>query len=835
MRTPSIIRSPRGRGAALAALLTVATVCAGDAVARSYPFGPHTRSVNDLGNQFVPFHTRLWDLLHGRADGGLLLNWQSGFGSSFLPDFGTYLSSPFALLVGVFPRDRIDLAVYAVTLVKTGVAAAAMTWLLTALRRGRGREWAAAVLGASYALCGWSVVEAAYNPMWLDGLIAFPLLCLAGEWARTARRPVLGTLLVTLAWVSNFYTAYMATLGAALVLVVRLLLEDGTSRERVRGLARAVRTVLIGIGLATPVLVPVFLGTRHAYPGWNRAFAPAAWPDVAARLLPATYSFFSPALFLGTGALLLACALAFHRAVPRTERFVWAGLVAAVALSLQWGPTHLLWHAFATPNGSPFRQTFVLSGLVVIAAWFSVATAWPDRRTLLGGAGVLVLIAAGAASSALITGWTYPLFAAGLLAVTVALVLARSGRFAVLAALLLIGAQAGQAAATTAYADRQRLNRLDDYAPWGERQALQAAAVAGADDWPRYRTDPGLEQSTANDPLLVGGQGGAYYSSHTPDVLTRTYLALGAGWTSNGRALHSLDNPVTDAVFSVGARVRMPRDPHQGWNRPDGRPVTVTRQDAPPLVTLRPVADAGARLGRSPFRNQEKLLGAAVYTVPATTLRAADGTTATDEGAYDYRVRPGAYRLTASCPANSEVYLWAPDLFGRARLGASGEQADFRGELPGRRAGMRLLGTGGGPLAVPLRVARAGTVPHEALGCLDRGRLDAAVAGLKRTGATRVEVTDGGVRAELPPDTHGVAVLAAPRIAGWSCNGRPADSYLGLVAVPVSGDRTTVDCTFRPPGLRAGSLAGAGALAALLATVLIPRARTRGRAVRLPR
>ncbi|MFI6863170.1 YfhO family protein [Streptomyces sp. NPDC050421] len=831
MRTPSMpkpmLRSPRGRGAALAALLTVAIVCAGDAVARSYPFGPHTRSVNDLGNQFVPFHTRLWDLLHGRADGGLLLNWQSGFGSSFLPDFGTYLSSPFALLVGVFPRDRIDLAVYAVTLVKTGVAAAAMTWLLTALRRGRGREWLAAVLGASYALCGWSVVEAVYNPMWLDGLIAFPLLCLAGEWARTGRRPVLGTLLVTLAWVSNFYTAYMATLGAALVLVVRLLLEDGTSRERVRGLARAVRTVLIGIGLAAPVLVPVFLGTRHAYPGWNRAFAPAAWPDAAARLLPATYSFFSPALFLGTGALLLACALAFHRAVPRAERFVWAGLVAVVALSLQWGPTHLLWHAFATPNGSPYRQTFVLSGLVVIAAWISVATAWPDRRTLLGGAVVLALIAAGAASSTLITGWTYPLFAAGLLAVIGALVLARNGRFAVLAALLLVGAQAGQAAATTAYADRQRLNRLDDYAPWGERQDLQAAAVARADGWPRYRTDPGLEQSTANDPLLVGGQGGAYYSSHTPDVLTRTFLALGAGWTSNGRALHSLDNPVTDAVFSVGARVHVPRDPHQGWNRPDDRPVTVTRQDVPPLVTVRPAA--GARLGRSPFRNQEKLLGASVYTVPTTTLRSADGTDATGEGAYDYRVRPGTYTLSASCPANSEVYLWAPDLFGRAQLGASGEQADFRGELPGRRAGMRMLGTGGGQLAVSLRAARAGTVPRGAVGCLDRGRLADAVSGLKRTGATIVDVTDSGVRAQLPPHTEGVAVLAAPRIAGWSCDGRPADSYLGLVAVPVSGDRTTVDCTFRPPGLRAGSFAGAGALATLLATAFAPAALTRVR------
>ncbi|MGC4949839.1 YfhO family protein [Streptomyces sp. DT224] len=824
MRKLPIFRSPRGRAAALAAVLAALSICAGDAVARSYPFSPHTRSVNDLGNQFVPFHARLWDLLHGRADGGLFLNWQSGFGTSFLPDFGTYLSSPFALLVGVFPRDRIDLAVYAVTLVKTGAAAAAMTWLLTALRRGRGREWAAVVLGASYALCGWSVIEAVYNPMWLDGLIAFPLLCLAAEWARTGRRPVLGTLLVTLAWVSNFYTAYMATLGAALVLVVRLVLEDGTRRERVRGLGRAVRTVLLGVGLAAPVLVPVFLGTRHAYPGWTRTFAPAAWPDVAARLLPATYSFFTPAVFLGTGALLLAGALAFHRAVPRTERLVWTGLVAGVALSLQWEPTHLLWHAFATPNGSPYRQTFVLSGLLVIAAWLSVASAWPDRRALLGGAGVLVLIGAGAASSALVTAWTYPLFAGGLVAVAGALVLARRGRYAVLAALLLVGAQAGQAAATTAYADRQRLGRLDDYAPWGERQRLQAAAVAEADGWPRYRTDPGLEQSTANDPLLVGGHGGAYYSSHTPDALTRTFLALGAGWTSNGRALHDLDNPVTDAVFSVGARVHMPRDPHQGWNRPDARPVTVTRAEAPPLVTVRQLPDGKERYGRSPFRNQEKLLGASVYTVPATTLRAADGTDAPDAGAYDYAVRVGTYTLRAACPAGSEVHLWAPDLFGHARLGGS-EEVDYRGELPGRRAGLRKLGDGGGALAVSLRVARPGTVPHEAVGCLDRGRLADAVAGLKRTGATRVTVTGSGVRAELPTGTRGLAVLAAPRIAGWSCGGRPADSYLGLVAAPVSGDRPVLDCSYRPPGLKAGSLAGGVALLGLVAVGVIGRRR----------
>ena len=227
MRKPS----PTARSAALAGLLTALALCLGDAAGRTFPFGPRTRAVNDLGNQFVPYHAHLWDLLHGRADGGLLLNWQSGFGTSFLPDLGTYLTSPFALLVGLFPRDDVDLAVYVITVLKSATATAVMTGVLLTMRSGP--RWGAAVLGASYGLCGWSIIEADYNPMWLDGLIAFPLLCLVGEWVRGGRRPVLGPAVVALVWIANFYTAYMATLGAALVLLVRLAVARELDRKSV--------------------------------------------------------------------------------------------------------------------------------------------------------------------------------------------------------------------------------------------------------------------------------------------------------------------------------------------------------------------------------------------------------------------------------------------------------------------------------------------------------------------------------------------------------------------------------------------------------------------------
>ncbi|WP_189735512.1 YfhO family protein [Streptomyces nojiriensis] len=774
-------RSPRRRsllGSALAALLTAVAVCAGDAAARVFPYGPRHRSINDLGNQFVPFHAQLWDLLHGRAEGGLLFNWRSGYGMSFLPDLGTYLTSPFAVLVGLFPRADIDLAVYVVTVLKTSAAAAAMAWLLRTQRRGP--WWAAGLLGASYALCGWSVIEASYNPMWLDGLIAFPLLCLTGEWALRGRRILLAPLVVAVCWTANFYTAYMATLGAALVLLVRVVLTREGVRTRLSVIARGAGTTLLGIALAAPVLLPLFLSSGRAYPGWVKEFRPVTWADLFARLLPGTYSFSSPAVFVGTGTLLLVAALPFHRAVPPRTRLWWAGLTVAVALSLQWAPTHLAWHLFATPNGSPYRQTFVLAGIAVIAAWTGLAAGLPRPPALAAGAGVLAAAVLWAYDSPLVTAAGYALFAGGLVSAGAAWWALRHRRLARPAAALLALVLLAQAAATTAYGHKGKLGGLDDYPSWGPAHTARAEALAGAEGWPAYRTDPSRPALTGNDPLLLGGEGGAYYSSHTPDVFTRTMVALGAGWTSRGRNVQSIDNPVTDAVFAVGARLQ-----------PNG---TVRRAQVPPLVTVRPPGAPLSYADDSPFANQEALLGARVYEDP---------------------LAPGI------CRAGTEAYLWAPEYNATARL-ADGPAFRLNGNAPRNRAALQPMGPSRGDSSA--LVFDAAPPPRWALSCLDRARLDAAVAGLRATSATSVKVGASEVHATLPPGTTGTAVLSVPAIAGWTCNGRPAADHLGLVAIPLSPGTTRVSCEFRPPGLVPGLAVLAGALGILLLAALRARA-----------
>nr|WP_315902676.1 YfhO family protein [Streptomyces misionensis] len=184
------------------------------------------------------------------------------------------------------------------------------------------------------------------------------------------------------------------------------------------------------------------------------------------------------------------------------------------------------------------------------------------------------------------------------------------------------------------------------------------------------------------------------------------------------------------------------------------------------------------------------------------------------------RTRPA---ITASCPPGTQVNLWAPHFSGTARLASGTDTAVFRSMTGRSLAAMEPLGQApaSGRVRIELVPDRPGRVPPGAVGCLDTARLDAAAARLTATGATAVTVSDGTLHAQLPPGSKGLAVVAAPRIAGWRCAAgdgpaRPARQYHGLIAVPLDAGQTSLTCTFHPPGLRLGTTVGLASLTVLL-------------------
>jgi uncharacterized membrane protein YfhO len=709
--------------------------------------------------------------------------------------------------------------VFVITVLKLALAAAAMAAYLIRIRPGP--RWLAALLGASYALCGWAVDDGAYVPMWLDGLIALPMFCLVAEWSVRRQHRILSVAVIAVFWISNFYTAYMATLAGALILLARVLTSDLAWLDRFRAILRHALIVSLGIAASAPVLLPIFKANGLAAPSPPGVFNPVPVENLLARLIPLSEGVGrSPSLYVGTAALLLALSLPFNGSVATRTRAVWTVLAVALAASFLWEPTHIIWHGFDTPNGSQYRQAFTLCAVLVICAWISAADRAPSWIALTAASALLVALALSTRDSPLLNQYSALVLALSAAAVIATMLsirhLPRRRALTVLAGVGLVAVIGAELTYSAVVVDAQRNKVLTaSTSPWGSRQQAFRDTITTTDNWPKSRIDPATP-TTPNDPLLLGGQGSGYYSSLLPQTLSHTLTELGFGWSSYGRASYSMSNPVTDAIFSIASRL-------------DSDNNTTTHAEVPPLVTVRPNVLPDAPEDSSAFTNQERLLGSAVYDVPKYK--------ATKTGDDD------VLRLTATCKPGSIVYLHLPRVWGEARL-VGGE--DWFPLTAARRPGINtssaMIKLGEVPASgvvaadLKLKAAPGSNLSKRALGCLDPARLTKAIATLTANGAAKVQAGGHSVYATLRPGSTGIVVIGTLQQPGWRCSTddgpwKESANYGGLLAVELPGPTRKVSCSYRPPGLDLGLSVGGGAvlvtLALALAGALWRRRRTR--------
>ncbi|MDX3536281.1 YfhO family protein [Streptomyces sp. MB09-01] len=782
-RRPGIRRTTRFRGPLLAFLLTSGAFCAAWAARGTFPLGNTGRALNDQANQYVPFHRALWDLVHGQAAGDLLFSWRGGFGQQFLSDYYTYLGNPFSWLAVLVPRAHVDLAVFAITPVTMGTAAAVMSVYLGKLHPGP--WWQRGVLGATYGLCGWALSDASYIPMWLWGLVALPLLGIAVEWCLEERRWPGVALLVALAWFGNFYTAMMATMAACILLAIRLITHDMTGRQRLRAVWRAATAAGTGILLTLPFLLPSFLSSGAAQPTKAAAFDPVRIEVFLAGMLPATHLWGGrPRLYVASLGLILAGSFLLNTRIAKRTRLVWAAATLLVVASFQFPPTQFVWHGLAVPNGNPYRETFVFSGMVVIVAWLALANR-PRPLHLALTAALLVAATFVLRHTDDFGGWTWHAVLGGGAVSLLALVLLSLGEkrraLVPLAAALMIGVVFAESTVAAASADARRAReRWAKPVPTSNRSITgHFDAVRGVSGWPAYRTDSGAPQTAYNDALALRAEGPQYYSSYLPEATYRALEPLGYGFKNDGRTFFGADNPVLDAIFSIGARVR-PGSAPGTW--------TTAKFPAPPLVTVRTGPYASPNPGGSVYARQENVLGATVYEVPQV---ARAGSAA--EQTYAARCTPG-----------TEAYWYSPALYGT--LEAGGAQQRLEDEM----TGVVPLGPvpASGRIDVTVRTqTKDATAGDHPLGCLNRADLDTAVRRLTTTGATKVTTGGHSITATLPRGATGTAVLALTDIPGWQCSA-PAKSFHGLLAVDIPPGTRKLSCTFTPKGLTPGLAGG---------------------------
>jgi uncharacterized membrane protein YfhO len=313
-----------------------------------------------------------------------------------------------------------------------------------------------------------------------------------------------------------------------------------------------------------------------------------------------------------------------------------------------------------------------------------------------------------------------------------------------------------------------------------------------------------------NDPWLLGGQSIVYYSSLTMKDTTKLVTDLGFGWDRWGRGLLSLDNEVTDVIFSVGRRIITTTEK-------DGSvKVHTKRQQVPPLVTVHaylPSANAKTNV----FQKHELLLGSKLYDIPTPKLIISKDTAKVEQTRTAYILspqtnsKPGTFTLQATCNPGSIVYLYTPYLYGNAKLANQETDIKITGSNASILAPIMNLGKtpSSGKLSIIIRTYRGGKIGKQPVACLDKAKLNRAVKNLQKTGAASVTASGHSITATLPKGSRGSAIISIPNSPGWMCScgdeeAFPPKSYFGLIQIPLKKNTASVSCRYQPPGLWTG-------------------------------
>lgn len=367
-----------------------------------YPFGKRSVLALDLNAQYVTYFDYLHSVLNGSES--IFYNWSGSLSEGFLGLFAYYLASPFNLIITMFPRDMITEGIMAMILTKSGAVGLSACFFL---KKHRGySDYTAMLFSVMFALCGYFTAHT-INPMWLDGLIALPLVLMGIERVVKERKFLLYSLSLLYIFIANYYIGYMVGIFSALYFIYYLCICEKLKKFR----DYAASTVTFGLASVCSVLMsgfiilPAYKALQNGKIAYNEtadySFAENFnIGDIFIKLFPATYDTERPdglpMLYCGTLALIFAVIYFITRKIPLKKRIAGGVLLGVMTLSMYIKPVDMLWHGGQVPVWMPYRYSFTVIFLLISFGAEAFESIADVRRKHIGAAfavllGVLIL------------------------------------------------------------------------------------------------------------------------------------------------------------------------------------------------------------------------------------------------------------------------------------------------------------------------------------------------------------------------------------------------------------------------------------------------------------
>ncbi len=341
-----------------------------------YPVKDQSVLVLDLNGQYVYYFENLRDAFWG--NGSLVNSWSRNLSGEIIGMFAYYLASPFTLVVMLLPRSMMTESILIMQLLKVGSASVTFCYYLRHSKRNS--PYTSLIFSILYSLMAYVIVQL-MNPMWLDGLVYLPIICMGiehlvddGEW-------LLFIIPLALMFMANFYIGWMIAIFCIIYFLVYLfLLSDKAYPFRIShifmsGVKFACGGVLAAVcsaWLLIPLYYSLSLGKfEFTDPNYDMK-TQFDFIDFFVNLLPNVYDTCrpegSPIVYCGVITIMLVPLFFFNSRIKLRKKIGWGILALIIILCMYMYTVDIAWHGFQVPNWLPYRYSFMFSFILLIMA-----------------------------------------------------------------------------------------------------------------------------------------------------------------------------------------------------------------------------------------------------------------------------------------------------------------------------------------------------------------------------------------------------------------------------------------------------------------------------------
>ena len=365
------------------------TVLAALVICGCYPYGDRTMLTVDLYHQYAPFLVTFRNkMLSGQS---LLYSWNDGLGQEFYAAYANYAASPLNIFSLFFTAKTIPVFIALVTCLRAGLSGLFMLLFLSE-NDNRRVDNITVVFASSYALCGW-YISYFWNIMWCDAVVLLPLVMLGLRRLLIERRCAFYAVTLAILIFSNYYAGFFVCLFLVLFapLYYIMLFTPGKPKGDPMRLCfktfigAAVRFAFssaLAAGATAILTIPTYLILRHCsatgdsipkdftlqnnlFDFFGR-FMVAANPNIRDGMAN-VYSGVVTAVLLP-----LFFMLPKRTGITARHKFSFGFLIFVMYLSFTNRTLNFIWHGLHFPNQIPYRESFLMSFLLVFVAFLTI-------------------------------------------------------------------------------------------------------------------------------------------------------------------------------------------------------------------------------------------------------------------------------------------------------------------------------------------------------------------------------------------------------------------------------------------------------------------------------